>query len=63
MKGMVSGKYSSAGDKLNTCSLNGLANPDNVTYINNTGTLIIGEDTGDGHQNDATIHTTLQKIS
>ncbi|MBE7357401.1 DUF839 domain-containing protein [Campylobacter sp. RM12327] len=53
MKGMVSGKYSSAGDKLNTCDLNGLANPDNLTYINNTGTLIIGEDTGNGHQNDA----------
>lgn len=53
MKGMISGKYSSTGDKLNTCDLNGLANPDNVTYINNTGTLIIGEDTGDGHQNDA----------
>ncbi|QKF64587.1 PhoX family protein [Campylobacter corcagiensis] len=53
MKGMVSGKYSDTGDKLNTCDLNGLANPDNVTYINNTGTLIIGEDTGSGHQNDA----------
>ncbi|NLK66853.1 MAG: DUF839 domain-containing protein [Campylobacteraceae bacterium] len=53
MKGLVAGKYSTTGDKLNTCDLDGLANPDNVTYINNTGVLIIGEDTGDGHQNDA----------
>lgn len=52
MKGMVSGKYSDTGDKKNTCDVNGIANPDNVTYINNTGVLIIGEDTGDGHQND-----------
>lgn len=36
----------------NTCSVNSLANPDNVTYIPNTKTLIIGEDTGSGHQND-----------
>jgi len=36
----------------NQCSVNSLANPDNVTYIDNTNTLIIGEDTGSGHQND-----------
>ena len=40
------------GDDANTCSVEGLANPDNITYINNTNTLIIGEDTGSGHQND-----------
>lgn len=36
----------------NQCSVDSLANPDNVTYISNTNTLIIGEDTGSGHQND-----------
>lgn len=36
----------------NTCSLDSLANPDNITYIPNSKTLIIGEDTGSGHQND-----------
>ena len=36
----------------NKCSVNSLANPDNVTYISNTNTLIIGEDTSSGHQND-----------
>lgn len=37
----------------NTCGFDGIANPDNVTYIPGAGTLIIGEDTGEGHQNDA----------
>lgn len=36
----------------NTCSVTSLANPDNVTFIPNTNTLIIGEDTGSGHLND-----------
>ena len=36
----------------NTCSINGLASPDNVTYLPGYNTLIIGEDTS-GHQNDA----------
>lgn len=36
----------------NSCSVSSLANPDNVTFINNTDTIIIGEDTGSGHQND-----------
>ncbi|MCB1423952.1 MAG: hypothetical protein KDJ69_16125, partial [Nitratireductor sp.] len=30
-----------------------IANPDNITYIPGYNTLIIGEDTGSGHQNDA----------
>jgi secreted PhoX family phosphatase len=34
-----------------TCSVNGIANPDNVTYLAGKNTLIIGEDTGD-HPND-----------
>ncbi|WNG45738.1 DUF839 domain-containing protein [Archangium minus] len=36
----------------NTCSVNGLASPDNVTYLPKFNTLIIGEDTS-SHQNDA----------
>lgn len=36
----------------NKCSLEGIANPDNVTFIPGYDTLIIGEDTGGGHQND-----------
>lgn len=36
----------------NTCDMNSLANPDNITYLPGFGTLIIGEDTGSGHQND-----------
>ncbi|QIK37415.1 DUF839 domain-containing protein [Caldichromatium japonicum] len=39
-------------DKVNKCDLNGIANPDNITYIPSYHTLIIGEDTGAGHQND-----------
>jgi uncharacterized protein len=37
----------------NTCSVNGIANPDNVAFLDGYDTLIIGEDTTDGHQNDA----------
>ncbi|MCP5420051.1 MAG: DUF839 domain-containing protein [Gammaproteobacteria bacterium] len=37
----------------NTCDMDGLANPDNITFIPGYDTLIIGEDTGTGHQNDA----------
>lgn len=36
----------------NTCDVNGLANPDNVTFMPGYKTLIIGEDTGSGHQTD-----------
>jgi uncharacterized protein len=39
-------------DGINKCDLNGLANPDNITYMPGYDTLIIGEDTGAGHQND-----------
>jgi len=41
-----------AAAEVNTCDINGIANPDNVTYIPGYNTLIIGEDTGEGHQND-----------
>ncbi len=36
----------------NLCNINGIANPDNVTYMSGWDKLIIGEDTGEGHQND-----------
>jgi secreted PhoX family phosphatase len=36
----------------NKCDINGIANPDNVTFMPGRSTLIIGEDTGSGHQND-----------
>ena len=37
----------------NTCDMDGLANPDNVSYLPGHDTLFIGEDTETGHQNDA----------
>ncbi|WP_257458688.1 PhoX family protein [Archangium lipolyticum] len=46
----------SSGDSVkgtaNTCSVNGIANPDNLSFINGYDTLLIGEDTVEGHQND-----------
>jgi len=36
----------------NTCSVGGIASPDNLTYLPKYGVLMIGEDTG-RHQNDA----------
>ncbi|WP_263451918.1 alkaline phosphatase PhoX [Hyalangium gracile] len=36
----------------NTCSVSGIASPDNVTFLPGYHTLVIGEDTS-GHQNDA----------
>jgi secreted PhoX family phosphatase len=42
----------SAYDGTNKCDVEGIANPDNVTYMPGYETLIIGEDTGSGHQND-----------
>ncbi len=41
-----------ASAEVNSCYINGIANPDNLTFIPGYDTLIIGEDTGDGHQND-----------
>ncbi|WP_172327916.1 PhoX family phosphatase [Mangrovicoccus sp. HB161399] len=42
-----------AAAEVNTCDIDGIANPDNITYLPGYGTLVIGEDTGSGHQNDA----------
>jgi uncharacterized protein len=37
----------------NTCSVTGIASPDNVTYLPRYKVLMIGEDASKGHQNDA----------
>ncbi|WP_304608601.1 alkaline phosphatase PhoX [Hyalangium versicolor] len=48
----------------NTCSVNGISSPDNVTYLPGYNTLIIGEDTS-GHQNDAiwAFNTVTKKLT
>ncbi len=38
---------------VNTCAVDGIANPDNLTFIPEHDTLIIAEDSDDGHENDA----------
>ncbi|WP_303851637.1 PhoX family phosphatase [Seleniivibrio woodruffii] len=46
-------KYASDGAFANNkCSLDGVANPDNLTFMPGYKTLIIGEDSGAGHEND-----------
>ncbi len=37
-----------------SCDIDGIANPDNLSFIPGYNTLIVAEDTGSGHQNDAT---------
>lgn len=50
---LVDDKYPADGPyAANNCDLNGIAEPDNVTFVPGYNTLIIGEDTGQ-HQNDA----------
>ncbi len=51
MKGLVSGIPMDEDASGNTCKLDGISMPDNLTFIPNTDTLIIGEDTS-YHQND-----------
>ncbi|MEZ5840947.1 MAG: DUF839 domain-containing protein [Hyphomicrobiales bacterium] len=57
MRGLVVGKEATYAEGTpeagTTCDIDGIANPDNLTFIAGTSTLIIGEDTGSGHQNDA----------
>lgn len=57
MTALISGKpteyAADAPEAGNTCAINGISNPDNITYLTGYNTLIIGEDTGEGHQNDA----------
>ncbi len=52
MIALVSGSTKGKTDEFNKCSIDGIANPDNITYLQNTNALLIGEDTGSGHQND-----------
>ena len=51
MKGFICG-IPVTGDAKNTCKMDGIANPDNVAMSDELNTLLIGEDTGTGHQND-----------
>ncbi len=55
IKGIVVGKpkeyAADAPEAGNTCDIDGIASPDNLTFIPQMNTLIIGEDT-EGHQND-----------
>jgi secreted PhoX family phosphatase/outer membrane murein-binding lipoprotein Lpp len=56
MSGLVAGTPTTYDDSSvyagNSCDVNGIANPDNITFLPGRDTLIIGEDTGSGHQND-----------
>jgi secreted PhoX family phosphatase len=64
MRGLIVGRMTQAYDENSTlpayegpfannkCDLDSIANPDNLTFIPEYNTLIIGEDTGSGHQND-----------
>lgn len=45
------------------CDADGIANPDNVTFIDGYNTLIIGEDTGSGHQNDVIWSLDLDEVN
>jgi secreted PhoX family phosphatase len=45
----------------NTCDVDNISMPDNVTFITGYKTLIIGEDTGSGHQNDAIWSYNIEK--
>ena len=51
MKGFICGTPVT-GDPKNTCKLDGIASPDNVAMSDELNTLMIGEDTESGHQND-----------
>lgn len=54
MSGLVAGKsktYTETEYKTNTCDLEGISSPDNITYLSGKNILVIGEDTS-GHQND-----------
>jgi secreted PhoX family phosphatase len=52
VEGLVAGR-TVPGDPDNACDLDGIANPDNITYLPGYHSLVIGEDAGSGHQNDA----------
>ena len=41
-----------SGYERNKCSISGLANPDNLAFVDGYATLVVGEDSTTGHQND-----------
>ncbi|MDX1802678.1 MAG: DUF839 domain-containing protein [Alcanivorax sp.] len=45
-----------------TCDKDGIANPDNLTFIEGYNTLMIGEDSGSGHQNDMIWALDMSKV-
>lgn len=57
MRGMVRGEPASYAEGSqffgNSCNVDNIANPDNLTFLPGRDTLVIGEDSGTGHQNDA----------
>lgn len=69
MSGLVIGTpktYTDTSLATNTCDVEGIASPDNITYLPGKNTLVIGEDTS-GHQNDMiwsydTVKGTLTRI-
>jgi uncharacterized protein len=70
MKGLVAGKavnYDGTALAGNSCDIDGISNPDNVTFLEDSNVLLIGEDT-DGHINDALwtydiVNKTLTRIA
>ncbi len=57
MKSFIEGKphkYEDGPYAGQSCDIDGIANPDNLSFIPGYNTLIVAEDTGSGHQNDAT---------
>ncbi|MEO8243641.1 MAG: alkaline phosphatase PhoX [bacterium] len=50
--GMPADYAADAPEMGNACDVNGIASPDNVSFITGQNTLLIGEDSGEGHQND-----------
>ncbi len=52
MTAFLEGKLSST-EQANICALDTIANPDNISFIPGSNTLIIAEDSKKGHQNDA----------
>ncbi len=61
MVGEIVGRMAGADISINAdqCDTDGIANPDNLTFIPSRRTLIVGEDTTEGHRNDAVWAYTL----
>lgn len=59
MSGLIAGRPID-GDPHNSCALDGIANPDNISYLPGYHALVIGEDSGSGHQNDVVWQLNLE---